>query len=60
MGCAVQKPKLDYGMTIHQHRKIVTGKCANCGAPFRGLKTRKTCSNKCRQALHKRAAKRKR
>lgn len=36
-------------MTIHQHRKIVEGTCRQCGVPFTGLKTKKFCSNACRQ-----------
>jgi len=36
-------------MTIHQHRKIVAGNCAYCGEPFTGLKTKKFCSNACKQ-----------
>ncbi len=36
-------------MTIHEFRKIVPGVC-RCGAPFTGLKTKKHCSERCKQA----------
>lgn len=37
-------------MTIHQFRRQVDGKCAQCGKPFTGIKTKRYCDNACRQA----------
>lgn len=38
-------------MSIHQFRRIVEGVCP-CGTPFKGLKTRKYCSQSCRQKAY--------
>ena len=35
----------------HEYRQIVTIQCAVCGKTIKGLKTRKTCSDKCRKTL---------
>ena len=34
-------------MKPHEYRQIVEGVCRVCGTPFKGLKTKRYCSNAC-------------
>lgn len=40
------------GRKLAALRKKVESRCMVCGQKMKGLKTRKTCSNKCRKRAH--------
>lgn len=39
--------------SIHQFRKTTSSSCAQCGASFEGLKTKKFCSVSCKSKYHR-------